>query len=107
MIFIAVQWRVHERFADSWLETVQEFTSATRAEPGNLFFDWSRSVEDPSTYVLLEAFVDEGAGPHVESEHFRAAMSTFGPYLVERPKIINFQLPTDDWSRLGELQMPD
>ena len=29
-----------------------------RAEPGNLFFDWSRSVGQPNQFVLLEAFAD-------------------------------------------------
>jgi hypothetical protein len=53
---------------------VRGFTEATRAEPGNLCFDWSRSVDDPSEFVLVGAFTDDGAGPHVDSDHFKAAM---------------------------------
>ncbi|PWJ52726.1 Quinol monooxygenase YgiN [Quadrisphaera granulorum] len=107
MIFIAVKWRIKPEHADSWLETVADFTAATRAEPKNLFFDWSRSVDDPTEYVLLEAFTDDGAGPHVTSDHFQHAMSTLGAYVAERPQIVNFQLDQDDWSRLGELQLDD
>ena len=52
----------------------REFTEATRAEPGNLWFDWSRSLDDPTEYVLVEAFRDGEAGAaHVQSEHFAAA----------------------------------
>jgi len=46
-------------WSDRWLDLVRDFTEATRAEPGNLWFDWSRSVEDPSEFVLVEAFRDE------------------------------------------------
>lgn len=107
MIFIAVKWRIRPEHADTWLEEVADFTEATRAEPGNLFFDWSRSAEDPTEYVLLEAFTDDGAGPHVSSDHFQHAMRTLGAKVAERPRIVNFQLPQDDWSRLGELQLDE
>ena len=51
---------------------VAEFTEGTRNEPGNLWFDWSRSLEDPSEYVLVEGFRDGDAGKeHVTSEHFK------------------------------------
>jgi quinol monooxygenase YgiN len=54
---------------------VEEFTAATRAEPGNVCFDWYRGVDDPSEYVLVEAFEDAAAGEaHVGSDHFQAAM---------------------------------
>ena len=105
MIFIAVTWNVRPEFADSWLDLVADFTAATRAEPGNLFFEWSRSVDEPGKYVLLEAFRDGAAEPHVRSEHFRAAMAELGDKVSDRPRIVNFQVDGDDWSRLGELQM--
>ncbi len=28
------------------------------------------------------------------------------PHLVETPQIVNFDLPQDDWSRLGEMAVP-
>ncbi len=107
MIFIAVKWQVRPEYADTWLDDVADFTAATRSEPGNLFFEWSQSVEEPNIFVLLEAFQDDAAGPHVESEHFQTAMSTFGSRLRERPQVINFQVPGQEWARLGEVQMDD
>ena len=54
MIFIVVKFKVKPEWADRWVEFSKEFTEATRAEPGNLWFDWSRSVDDPNEFVLLQ-----------------------------------------------------
>lgn len=104
MIFITAKFRVLPEHADRWPEIAADFTRATRDEPGCLWFDWSRSVEDPTEYVLVEAFRDgEAGGAHVQSDHFEAARSTLPRYLAETPRIVNFDVPQDDWSRLGEM----
>jgi quinol monooxygenase YgiN len=107
MIFITAKFRVLPEHADSWPEISGPFTRATRAEPGCMWFDWSRSLADPTEYVLVEAFRDdEAGGAHVQSEHFRTAQQTLPPHLAETPRIINFTIPQDDWSRLGEMAVP-
>jgi quinol monooxygenase YgiN len=108
MIFIAAKFRVLPDQADRWTEIADEFTQATRGEPGCLWFDWSRSVSDPTEYVLIEAFHDDEAGAaHVQSEHFRNAQRMLPPHLSETPRILNMTIPQDDWSRLGELAVPE
>ncbi|HVV11387.1 putative quinol monooxygenase [Amycolatopsis sp.] len=104
MIFITAKFRVRPEHADDWPAIAREFTLATRAEEGCLWFDWSRSVEDASEYVLVEAFRDgDAGGAHVQSEHFKQAQRTLPPYLAETPRIVNFEVPQDDWSELGEM----
>jgi quinol monooxygenase YgiN len=104
MIFITAKFKVKPEYADNWPQISGEFTQATLDEPGCLWFDWSRSVKDPQEYVLVEAFRDGAAGAaHVQSDHFKKAQQTLPPHLVETPKIINFEIPQDDWSELGEL----
>ena len=105
MIFIVVKWKIRAEHADTWLDIVQEFTDSTRAEPGNLFFDWSRSVDDPATYVLVEAFADGDAGSaHVRSDHFKAAMDKLPAYVATKPQIINVEIPeASGWSEMGEI----
>ena len=106
MIFIAAKFRVRPESADEWPKISNEFTQATRSEPGCLWFDWSRSVEDPNEYVLVEAFRDGDAGAaHVQSEHFKTAQQTLPPYLAETPRIVNMTIPQDDWSELGEMKV--
>ena len=108
MIFITAKFRVKPTDADDWPKISGEFTAATRAEPGCLWFDWSRSLDDPTEYVLVEAFRDEAAGAaHVQSEHFAQACRSLPPHLVETPRIVNMTIPQDDWSRLGELAVTD
>ena len=105
MIFITVKFKVRPEHADGWLDLVDGFTRATRNEPGNLWFDWSRSVDDANEFVLVEAFRDDAAEAHVKSDHFAAAMQEMRPALVETPRIVNFLVPGDDWSRMGELEI--
>ena len=80
MIFIVVKFQTKPEWTDRWPELVAPFTEATRAEEGNLWFEWSRSLEDPAEYVLVEAFRDGDAGAaHVNSDHFKAAQRDLPP----------------------------
>ena len=106
MIFITAKFQVRPEHAEAWPEVAAAFTRATRAEPGCLWFDWSRSLDDPAEYVLVEAFRDGEAGAaHVQSEHFLAAQRELPPYLAATPRIVSVEVPQDDWSELGELQV--
>lgn len=105
MIFICVKWKLKPEYADQWPELSREFTEATRNEPGNLFFDWSRSLDDPNTYVLIEAFKDDAAEAHVTADHFKKAQSELPQYVQETPKIRNMQIPGDHWDELGEFEV--
>ena len=104
MIFITAKFRVKPEDAESWPGIAAEFTQATRSEPGCLWFDWSRSLDDPAEYVLVEAFRDDEAGAaHVHSEHFKKAQQSLPPHLTQTPRIVNMTVPLDDWALLGEL----
>jgi quinol monooxygenase YgiN len=107
MIFITAKFRIRPEHADQWPAISGPFTKATRAEPGCLWFDWSRSLDDSTEYVLVEAFRDGDAGAaHVQSAHFKQAQQTLPPHLAETPRIVNFTIPQDDWSELGEMAVP-
>jgi quinol monooxygenase YgiN len=108
MIFITAKFQIRPEYADAWPEISAEFTEATRAEPGCLWFDWSRSLADPAEYVLVEAFRDGDAGAaHVQSAHFKEAQQALPGYLAQTPRIVNVTIPQDDWSLLGELAVPE
>jgi quinol monooxygenase YgiN len=104
MIFITAKFQIKPEDADNWPEITRSFTEATRSEPGCLWFDWSRSLDDPNEYVLVEAFRDGDAGAaHVTSGHFKQAQHDLPPHLVHTPKIISQTVDQQDWSELGEL----
>jgi quinol monooxygenase YgiN len=78
MIFVIATFQVRPEDADRWMDVVADLTRATRSEPGGLWFDWSRSVDDPNEYVQVEAFRDnDAAAAHVRSDQFRDAQTRY------------------------------
>jgi quinol monooxygenase YgiN len=108
LIFITAKFAVKPEHAERWPDISRAFTEATRAEPGCLWFDWSRSLDDPLEYVLVEAFRDGAAGgAHVQSDHFRAAQDELPQYLAATPRIVSVEVDQDDWSELGEMRVSE
>jgi len=104
MIFITATFQVRPEHAERWPEIAGPFTRATRAEAGCSWFDWSRSLDDPNAYVLVEAFRDAAAGgEHVQSQQFVDARSQLPPHLASTPRIVSTEVPQQDWSELSEL----
>jgi quinol monooxygenase YgiN len=104
MIFIVVKFTAKPEYRDTFLDEVGAFTAATRAEEGVLWFDWSVSADDPSQFVLVEAFRDGDAGStHVNSDHFKAGVATLQGLVAKTPDIINVEVPGDTWSKMGEV----
>ena len=106
MYFIVVKYQVKDEYADTFIDRVAEFTRATRAEPGNLWFDWAASLENDNEFILIEAFADDdAAAAHVNSEHFAAGLETMRPLLVATPKIVSRKVEGQGWDEMGELQI--
>ncbi|UUZ58465.1 putative quinol monooxygenase [Nocardioides sp. B-3] len=105
MIFIVVKFKTKPEWTERWMELVGPFTEATRAEPGNKWFDWSRSVDDLNEFVLVEAFEEDGAASHVNSEHFRDAVRIMPQALAETPRIVSQKVNAEGWSEMGEIQV--
>ncbi len=104
MILIVVKMTARPEFADTWLSLVGDFTEATRAEPGNLFFEWSTSVDDPHQFVLVEGFASREAGEaHVNSAHFKAGLETMAGAIATTPLIISTEAAAEGWSAMAEL----
>jgi quinol monooxygenase YgiN len=105
MIFIVARHLVRPEYAGDFPRLVAEFTAASRAEPGTISFEWSRSTDDPAVYFLVEVFRDAAAGQaHVASGHFKTAVAQMPGLLAEPPEIIHADIAADGWSRMGELQ---
>ena len=68
---VSAKWRAKEGKEDRLLAVIQEMTAPSRAEPGNVFYQAQRSIEDPRLFYLYEQYVDEaGYQAHQDSEHF-------------------------------------
>jgi len=105
MIFIAAKFTILPDRSEEWISLVEGFTTATRGEPGNVFFEWSRSVDNPHQFVLVEAFESsEAGGAHVNSDHFKTAMAWIPDVIADTPEIIYVEAPGDGWGRMAELK---
>ncbi|QPK83848.1 antibiotic biosynthesis monooxygenase [Corynebacterium qintianiae] len=106
MILINVKFQPLPGNVDNFRELVNEFTVATRAEEGCLFFDWFRSEEDPGEYILVEGFKDDAAEAHVNSEHFKQAQEYFPTILARTPQIINTLIDgKTEWDEMAEFRV--
>jgi autoinducer 2-degrading protein len=71
-------------------ENVDDFVQATKPnhegsvrEPGNLRFDILQSAEDPTRFILYEAYVDESAAKaHKSTAHYQAWRDTVAPWMA-------------------------
>ena len=84
-------------------DQVDAFVAATRAnhqasiqEPGNRRFDVLQSPDDPSRFILYEAYLSAAdAAAHKETEHYRVWRDTVGEMMAEprRGEPMNGLLP--------------
>jgi len=104
VIFIVVKFKPKPEYVESFPDKVADFTRDTRNEPGNMWFEWSRSLEDPSEYVLVEGFRDGDAGKdHVTSAHFKTFIADTPELLASTPRIISQTIDATGWSEMGEM----
>jgi quinol monooxygenase YgiN len=106
MIFIVVKFETKPEWTDRFPELVADFTASTRGEEGNLWFEWSRSLDNPAEYVLVEGFRDGDAGKaHVSSDHFTKFIREAPQALAATPRIISETIEATGWSQMGEMQI--
>lgn len=105
MIFIVVKYQTKPECTEKFIDAMRPFTEATRSEPGNKWFEWSRSVDDPNEFVLVEAFDDDAGQAHVTAPHFQEGLDTMRPLLAATPQIISRVIEGDGWDEMGELKI--
>lgn len=69
---VAVTWLAKPGAEDRIAELIQVIAPLSRAEPGCLFYQAHRSLDDPRVFFIYEQYTDEDAfQAHRESEHFQ------------------------------------
>lgn len=86
MLTVVARYRTQPGAGDRVAEVLARHVAATRAEPGCVQFEASRSREDPDEFVLFEKYVDEAAfEAHRVSTHFATyILGQVVPMLTER-----------------------
>lgn len=89
MILINVKFFIREDKMADWLPLAESYQRAVRAEPGNVFFTFAQSLEDPLTFVCVEGFVDANAGSdHMQQLHVAQFFEAMPDIVSRRPEII-------------------
>ncbi len=106
MILIVVKFPVRPERADEWASLARDYARAVQAEEGNVFFEWSRSVEEPDTFVCVEGFRDGDAGAaHVGTDAFKRFVGQAPDLVAAQPQIIYVDAPdVSGWGPMGEIQ---
>jgi quinol monooxygenase YgiN len=106
VILIVVKIPVRPDRAEEWQALADDYTRAVRAEEGNLFFEWSKSLEEPDTLVLVEGFRDAAAGAsHVGTQAFRDFVERAPDLVAEQPQIIYVDASdVAGWGPMGEIR---
>ncbi|MDP9407181.1 MAG: antibiotic biosynthesis monooxygenase [Actinomycetota bacterium] len=109
MIYITVKFPIRPEKADQFMDAAAEYTAATRAEEGNLFFEWSRSLDEPNTFVLLEGFRDADAGAaHVAGQHVKDFFGWAPDWVTAAPQIFYIDKPDlSGFGPMGEIEPRD
>ncbi len=69
---------------DAFIEATRRNHEASVREPGNLRFDVLRSADDPSGFVLYEAYADDAAAKaHKQTDHYLAWRDAVAPMMAE------------------------
>jgi quinol monooxygenase YgiN len=106
VILIVIKFPVHPGRIDEFRARADEYAAAVNAEEGSLFFEWSRSVLEPDTFVCIEGFRDSDAGAsHVATPHARAAFDWMSELVAEQPQIIYVDAPeVSGFGPMGEVR---
>ncbi|OLR93014.1 putative quinol monooxygenase [Actinokineospora bangkokensis] len=104
MLTQVIRFHVRPEWVERWLSVVDEFTQAARAEEANAWFWWSRCVDNPGVFFLMEGHRDGGcpAGgavrrlvPAIQREWPRA--------LLETPRVLKTTVEGEGWTELDLL----
>ena len=89
MILITVKFPIREDRLEEWAELSAAYAQAVTAEPGCAFFEFSRSLTEPNTFVCIEGFRDAAAGgEHMAQDHVTDFMARMPDIVAAQPQII-------------------
>ena len=106
MILITVKFPIRADKLEEWRELSTYYAEAVNAEPGCVFFEFSRSVEEPNTFVCIEGFRDSDAGAeHMKQAHVERFMAEMPDIVSAQPQIIYVDAPeVTGFGPMGEIQ---
>ena len=92
MLIVHVQVRVLPDHVAAFIEATRANAAASLQEPGIARFDVVQDIEDPTRFVLVEAYRDiDAPARHKETPHYATWRETVGPWMAEPRRSIKFR----------------
>src|ERR1700719_5033956 len=91
MLIVHVYVRVNSESVGGFIEATIENARNSIREPGIARFDVVQQTDDPTRFVLVEAYHDEGATKaHKETPHYAKWRDTVAPMMAETRASVKF-----------------
>lgn len=86
---VTAKWTAKEGHEEEVHRAILELIEPSRAEPGNLFYQPNRDLENPRVFLINEIYKNRSAyEAHGSSEHFRKlGFETAIPLLESRERV--------------------
>jgi len=97
MIVTCVHIRVKNDLIDRFINATIDNHRASVREPGNLRFDFVQQADDPSQFMLYEAYESgQSAAEHKLTPHYTVWRDTVADYMAEPRKGIKYRIIEPD-----------
>jgi quinol monooxygenase YgiN len=109
VILIVVKFPIRPDRQSEWDQLSSFYAKAVNAEPGCVFFEFSRGVQDPHTYICIEGFADGAAGQeHMRQDHVTRFMAEMPDIVSAQPQIVYIDAPdVSGFGPMGEISPRD
>ena len=91
MLIVHVQVHVRPEYVEQFKQATAENASHSVQEPGIARFDVVQREDDPTRFVLVEAYHDAGgAAAHKETQHYQVWRDTVAAMMAEPRSSVNY-----------------
>jgi (4S)-4-hydroxy-5-phosphonooxypentane-2,3-dione isomerase len=91
MLIVHVDVRVNPDDVDGFIAATIENAQSSVREPGVARFDVVQQVDDPTRFVLVEAYrAAEGAAAHKETAHYKTWRDAVAPMMAEARSSVKY-----------------
>jgi (4S)-4-hydroxy-5-phosphonooxypentane-2,3-dione isomerase len=101
MLIVHVCVRVHPEAIEDFKQATIENARQSIREPGIARFDVAQQQDDPTRFVLVEAYrTPDGAAAHKETSHYKTWRDTVAPMMAEPRSSVRYGgifPPPVDW----------
>lgn len=92
MLIVHVNVHVKPEAVDGFIEASRANAAASLTEPGVARFDVVQAIDDPTRFVLVEAYrSEEAAAAHKATDHYATWRDAVAPMMAEPRSSVRFR----------------